>query len=105
MIPKFRADEELDSGTYDLDKYDVMEYLDESDKNGIDVCVGDIVKYHPSGYTERNIEYDQYLQVVRVGSRFVQTNDNSTPDLWYDWDELVVVGNVYDNVELLEAGE
>lgn len=72
----------------------LMEYLDELDRNGKDICVGDVVKYHNQHHVNSFTEYDIYFEVVRIGSRFLQKNFEYSPDMWYEWDEVEVVGNV-----------
>ena len=78
-------------------QFEIMQFIDLKDKNGIEVYEGDIIK---SGYTD-------YLYVICFEGRYVG-NAISTPQThisdvskitmnYYD-----VVGNIYENPELLQ---
>jgi len=79
----------------------LMQNIGEKDKDENDIWVGDIVKYHNPNYPDNHDEYDVHLKVVRYGSQFLQTNQCYTPDMWYEWDEVEVVGNIYETPELV----
>lgn len=90
-------------GDYELSEHlEIVQYIGESDKYGNDIYTEDIVKYHNTHHSDILTEYDVYLKVVRVGSRFLQTNNEFRPDMWYEWDKVEVVGNAYQNPELMK---
>ena len=68
------------------------------DKNGVEIFEGDIVKYHP--------EANQGIgRVAFEGSGFYVTDDfNCTLDE-FATNGIEVIGNIYDNPELLKESE
>jgi len=83
--------------------YEVMQYTGLKDKNGIEIYEGDIIKYK----LDHN-DYDNkpYIQVPvswidwlgAFSLALVMCNPNLKP---IDWDTIEVIGNIYENKELL----
>lgn len=81
------------------------------DKDGIDICEGDIIKFAVFDYNDVDT---QYMGVIKwCGSRFMIWHDNEQefygPDGGFDldwvlaqYDETKIIGNVRQNPELLE---
>jgi hypothetical protein len=65
------------------------------DRDGTYIYDGDIVLCGPS-------VIGMCLQVVFECGMFLQCGKGMQPDIWYDWDEVRVVGNIYENKDLLE---
>ena len=92
---------------YDKDEIELMQYVGLKDKNGVEIFEGDIVKL----WKAKSDDYDSWfeptreLKVInfkngcfRFGCReFIRYNTCSY--------ELEVIGNIYENKELLEGRE
>ena len=81
----------------DIDRNTVGEFINLTDKNGNKIFEGDIVKCYSLeyGYTNKAVYYNEDK------ARFVLSSLGTD----YDFDEYItleVIGNVYDNKELLE---
>jgi hypothetical protein len=94
------------TGEFDYDYYDsvvvipetVRQYTGMEDKNGTKIFEGDIVRglmdYGPAGLFERNNVVISFNETV--GGYEWQ---------YFNLDTIEVIGNIYDNPELLEEGE
>lgn len=84
----------------------LMQYTGLKDKNGKEIYEGDIVKIkHEFGNTE-NICEIIYLDGAFRTKKFIFGSYYDCLYYWYANDyELEVIGNIYDNPELLEKGE
>ncbi len=96
---------EMHSGTvtYDFDQKTVCQYIGLTDKNGKKIFEGDIVtctEYECYGYISWNeSEAGFYFCILLEDGGFEN-------EQLYDYsDELEVIGNIFDNPELLEVEE
>ncbi|EMW6270073.1 TPA: YopX family protein [Enterococcus faecalis] len=128
MIPKFRAKDErgnwhvglltfmfgqyaivneADENTVSLiDKETIGQFIGLKDKNGVDIFEGDIVQYRDGEYS--------YLGIVKRDC-YQFFIDGIEPDDNYDFidvsntfdgtSSLEIIGNIYENSELLEGTE
>lgn len=130
MIPKFRAwlvpdmyeEPVIHNGKFYLDWLDfengntydlavLMQSTGMFDKNGVEIFDGDIVlTTRFIGRADENggfYEYEKdYKGVVRMleGTWVIDTGTDAV-DLWTETDENEVIGNIYQNSELLERLE
>lgn len=78
--------------------YAVMQYTGLKDKNGVGVYEGDIYRFPPAvGQTEDIIEVAEDLQT------FFENKGYRESELDWDYSELEVIGNIYENPELLRG--
>lgn len=82
------------------DTYELMQYTGLKDKNGKEIYEGDIVKrYDQNGIIKFNFLVEQDGAVVDVPNfGFNMHNDDENESLY---GELEVIGNIYENPELL----
>ncbi len=70
------------------------------DKNGEEIYEGDIVRYKSdaliNGYLVMTV-------IFHSGSYMQKYLDSEDPDIWFDWDDSEVIGNIYENKKLLES--
>ena len=86
------------------ENYEIMQYTGLKDKNGKEIYEGDIIKIYAKGLGGEaigKIVYDEY------DLAFVLRNEEEelSECLWYAEQQIEVIGNIYDNPELLEEGE
>lgn len=89
------------TGGNEVDTETVGQYTGLTDRNGTKIFEGDILRFGDDG------EYSNY-EVVWFGNRWevVGCGTNSADDLdLFFCEHSVIIGNIYDNPELLEAAE
>lgn len=115
MIPKFRAwftpfkgkkfGQEMKYGQagslithaeMSPDNYVLMQYTGLKDKDGVEIFEGDIVY---------DIETDSYGKIIFEEGKFVHEWQNISEDLCENHDGLEIIGNIYENPELLEGAK
>jgi hypothetical protein len=86
---------------WSIDDEYLMQSIGLKDKNGKEVFVGDIVKMSKDVYSEST-----YYEVVRHrGGAYRLESKQHGCELWLRHTDCEVVGNIYENPELLEDKE
>lgn len=84
---------------YDFDEIEPMQSTDMVDRNGKIIFAGDIVKMSKDVYSEPT-----YYEVVRHrGGAYRLESKQHGCELWLRHTDCEIVGNVYENKELLDA--
>lgn len=82
------------------DRYDVMQFTGLHDKNGVDVYDGDIVQIiHPAWRENATVEFSDGSFIFKQirGERSCIPGWTFMREIW----EVEVIGNIYENPELL----
>lgn len=85
---------------WNRDEVELMQYTGLKDRNGVEIYEGDIVKCKI--YSREYIGKVTYAEMLAVW--FLTDMERSDSELWL-CDEKEVVGNIYENPELLEVSE
>ncbi|MDQ0868996.1 putative phage protein (TIGR01671 family) [Arthrobacter sp. V1I9] len=96
--------------TLDSSRVALMEYTGRKDENGVDVYDGDIITLIDlaSDYTEK-VSREKFGAFVVEWSEHLSgwypksLNGYEPDETWWDTWEIKVIGNIYENPELLEA--
>ena len=84
---------------YDLDKFPIMQYTGLKDKNGKEIYEGDIIKWcvwdHKVEWEKHSASYGAYAlsDIIDIYSMKLDP---------HNWMDAEVIGNIYENPELLK---
>lgn len=98
-----RADEPILVCAYDVDRDTICQCTGLKDKNGKLIYEGDIVKCLYNDYGEKGVYIGKVIYKEDTCC-FVDENSESTDYEWWE-EEKEVIGNIFDNKELLESEE
>jgi len=90
------ADSEMVGGP----DYPVMQYTGLKDKNGKEIYEGDIIKLYPSDKSGIQILWDEHIAGFGFGNQTMADHLNFRKLTAINYE---VIGNIYENPELLEA--
>ena len=82
------------SYVYEVDPATVGQYTGLKDKNGKEICEGDIVTFNNNNF-KVVYKQDRYY----IGWVATDEGENCYIHIWYD--DIEVLGNIYDNPEML----
>ena len=90
-------------------KWALMQFTGRPDKSGKDIYEGDIVEHEERTWLEEDgmpIQYSYRYSTIVFKDKGFWVQDESFgwegEDLW-DWSEIKVIGNIYENPELLDT--
>jgi uncharacterized phage protein (TIGR01671 family) len=90
----------------DIEDAIIMQYTGLKDKNGKEIYEGDILKYYyQSALSMPMQETIKFFNVVFDKGQFLQWENGDCKeacDIWYDWNELEIIGNIYENKDLIK---
>ena len=88
--------------------YEVMQYIGLEDKNGRKIYEGDIIRYSDIeiSNTDCGIEYNDIINIGEVlydnESAYYYVTNTYSVEMDEVWEDAEVIGNIYENPELLE---
>jgi uncharacterized phage protein (TIGR01671 family) len=99
----------IDEELFDIYLHEVetMQYIGRKDINGKDICEGDVVSFDDSTSTESGYWERGCIGVVEWCNETVsfEVSNRLSAESYEVLDECVVIGNIYENPELLEGME
>lgn len=97
------------SGLYEVIPYTICQYTGLNDKNGNKICENDVVKYEDAAADFEGYHDDVFVNVGKVcicpqGTFFSNRQTVDMDDLWLSNSSVdaEVIGNIFDNPELLK---
>ena len=92
---------------FDDKKIALMQYTGLKDKNGKEIYEGDIVEYRDFHTSQMSGDGDEFINIGVVewdndNAMFCVSNRHEIDMEDFDWSECEVIGNIYENPELLK---
>ena len=89
----------------DIEKETIGQYTGLKDKNGKEIYEGDIVSFNLKSDSEGQPNIAGYIEYQTTFSGYRIMSFKGSFALDYNIKDIEVIGNIYDNPELLEEGE
>jgi uncharacterized phage protein (TIGR01671 family) len=83
------------------EKFDLMQYTGLHDKSGVEICEGDVVRSVSEEDGENMLVVIHHVYQGTFQSGFSLVNPDTGDDDYYH-DRVEVIGNIYENPELLK---
>ena len=98
-----KSGEEGEVTTYQVDPKTVGQFTGLLDKEGKEIYEGDIVRFkRPFWNREGNVTYKEVYKEVKWNEDCWDAGNFEEDVFSVDWSEMEVVGNIYENLELLK---
>lgn len=102
------------SGWVEVEKDSIGQFTGLTDKNGVEIYEGDVIRYTKVFYTDCSREEIEEVSAPVIGSFYYAEDlhpglefEDGTGSLFWpgtiDSEEFEVIGNIYENPELLES--
>lgn len=93
---------ERDLDYYEFDEIEFMQSTGVKDKNGKEVFEGDVVRQVRTQPTIENETITGVVTMLEGAWLIVNDNEQLASDLWSETDENEIIGNIYENKDILE---
>lgn len=90
------------SGSGSLDDIELREFTGLQDRTGKDIYEGDILRLESSYHKTYEVYWDDDSWGLRHGNEDYDNDDYYRGDIINNWHEWEVVGNIYENPDLLK---
>ena len=87
---------------YDFDEIELMQSTGLKDKNGKEIFKGDIVRQVRTQPTTENETITGVVTMIEAAWWIMNDCEQLASYLWSETDENEIIGNIYENLELLE---
>ncbi|WP_415748182.1 YopX family protein [Streptococcus mitis] len=93
------------SGLVKLDEIELMQSTGFKDKNGKEIFEGDVVRQVRTQPTTENETITGVVTMIEGAWLIMNDCEQLASYLWSETDENEIIGNIYENPELLEEGK